>query len=115
MQSDNVTLDHRNLDNFSPLSNPALNHVEVQMVSFVDMFTKDVKPFKTVPLRRPGFSAGICYCTAVPLSILINTLLSSFGFPNTRIHFILPVVLTYIFYREWVSYAKRISSKKNSD
>lgn len=84
------------------------------MASIKDIFTKDIKPFKTAPLRRPGFSAGLSYCVATPLSILVYSLLNNLGITHVRIPIALPIILTYLIYKQWLSYAKSIHSKEKA-
>lgn len=82
------------------------------MVSVKELFTKDVSPFKTVPLRRTGFSVGVSYCIATLLSLLIYSILNALGITHIKHPIVLPIGLTYIIYRQWLAYAKSINSKQ---
>ena len=82
------------------------------MVSIKEIFTKDIPPFKTVPLRRTGFSVGVSYCIAALLSLLIYSILNGLGITHIRNPIVLPIGLTYIIYQQWFAYAKSINSKQ---
>lgn len=77
------------------------------IISIKELFTKDVKPFKTIPLRKPALSVGICYCVAATASLLIYTILNAFEITHIRFPIVLPLGLTYLIYRQWFSYAER--------
>ncbi|MCB1116237.1 MAG: hypothetical protein KDK71_07190 [Chlamydiia bacterium] len=85
------------------------------MVSIIEAFTKDIKPLKTAPLRRPGFAAAISYCIAVVLSVLVNLLCSTLNLPSTKVPILLPIILTCVIYYQWRASAKAINAKKDSD
>ena len=83
---------------------------EVFMISIRELFTKDVKPFKTIPLRKFGLAAGISYCIAALLSWLVYSTLNAFGVTHIRFPIVLPLGLAYLIYHQWLVYAK--SKKK---
>lgn len=72
---------------------------------------KKIKFLKTTPLRNPRLSTALSFCIALPLSLLIYSVLNALEITHVRAPIALPLGLTYIIYRQWLVYAKTEEAK----
>lgn len=82
------------------------------MTSIKDIFTKDVKPLRTSPLRRPGFCVGLSFVVSQFLSIMTYGFLHKLGLLEVKAPLVLPIALTWIIYNRWRRYAELASEKE---
>jgi len=72
---------------------------------------KKIKFLKTTPLRNRRLSTALSFCIALPLSLLIYSVLNALEITHVRVPIALPLGLTYIIYRQWLVYAKTEEAK----
>lgn len=72
---------------------------------------KKINFLKTTPLRNPRLSTALSFCIALPLSLLIYSVLNALEITHVRVPIALPLGLTYIIYRQWLVYAKTEEAK----